>query len=280
MTNTMSPFVKWAGGKTQLIERLREKAPPFFHTYYEPFLGGGALFLHEGYPQAVVSDVNRELINVYRQIRDDVEAVIEAVKRLDGEECDQAYYTSVRTAYNDKLRRGGLDVECAAMMIWLNKHCFNGLYRVNGKGLFNVSWNRRTRGDSIDERNLRAVSSYLRSAKVEIRQGDFEEACADAKAGDFVFFDSPYVPISVTAAFSDYTKDGFTLADHERLAALFRRLDRLGVYLLLTNNDVPLVRELYDGYVIEPVDVRRYINCKASKRRSREVIVTNRRRPL
>jgi DNA adenine methylase len=166
------------------------------------------------------------------------------------------------------------------MMIWLNKHCFNGLYRVNGKGLFNVSWNRRTRGDSIDERNLRAVSSYLRSAKVEIRQGDFEEACADAKAGDFVFFDSPYVPISVTAAFSDYTKDGFTLADHERLAALFRRLDRLGVYLLLTNNDVPLVRELYDGYLIEPVDVRRYINCKASKRRSREVIVTNRRRPL
>lgn len=118
------------------------------------------------------------------------------------------------------------------MMIWLNKHCFNGLYRVNGKGLFNVSWNRRTRGDSIDERNLRAVSSYLRSAKVEIRQGDFEEACADAKAGDFVFFDSPYVPISVTAAFSNYTKDGFTLADHERLAALFRRLDRLGVYLL------------------------------------------------
>lgn len=131
-------------------------------------------------------------------------------------------------------------------------NCFNGLYRVNGKGLFNVSWNRRTRG----------------------------EACADAKVGDFVFFDSPYVPISVTAAFSDYTKDGFTLADHERLAALFRRLDRLGVYLLLTNNDVPLVRELYDGYVIEPVDVRRYINCKASKRRSREVIVTNRRRPL
>lgn len=271
--------MKWAGGKSQLLEMLKERVPSSFGRYFEPFLGGGALLLHAGYPYAVANDVNEQLVNVYRQVRDDVEMVIFHVRRMDGTACDRTWYGMIRAAYNEKIRDRILDAEGAAMFIWLNKHCFNGLYRVNSRGMFNVSWNGRMGGASIDEGNLRAVSSYLRTAKVEIRQGDFEEACEDVRAGDFVFFDSPYVPVSETAAFTDYTKDGFAMADHERLAALFRRLDRKGAHLLLTNNDVPLVRELYDGFTIESVDVRRYINCKASKRYGREVIVTN-RRPL
>lgn len=181
----------------------------------------------------------------------------------------------MRTAYNRKIAAHELDAECAAMLIWINKHCFNGLYRVNSKGLFNVPYNNKTGGPSIDEDNLRAIGQYLRDAHIEIRQGDFEAACTDVKAGDFVYFDSPYVPVSQTANFTDYTKNGFSQEDHQRLARLFRRLDSIGAYVMLSNHNVPFVHQLYQGFIIEPIDVRRNINCNASKRVGKEVIVTN-----
>jgi len=271
----MSPFVKWAGGKKQLLDRLTERAPRSFGTYFEPFIGGGAFLLDFQPQKAVINDVNEQLLNVYIQLANDAEAVIAAVARYDAVPCDTAYYMSVRDKYNRKIMANELDAECAALMIWINKHCFNGLYRVNSKGLFNVPYNNKNGGVSVDAENLRTIGRYLREANVEIRHGDFEAACADAQAGDFVYFDSPYVPVSETANFTDYTKDGFSLEDHKRLADLFRRLDKKGVLLMLSNHNVPLVHELYAGYRIETVDVRRNINRDASKRVGKEVIITN-----
>lgn len=269
------PFVKWAGGKKQLLDRLKARMPATYERYYEPFIGGGALLLELQPERAVINDTNEQLLNVYRQLKVDAEAVISAVDILDAEPCDAERYIAIRKIYNAKIQAHELDAECAALMIWINKHCFNGLYRVNSKGLFNVPYNNREGGVSIDATNLRNIGLYLKSKDVEIRQGDFEAACADVRPGDFVYFDSPYVPISETANFTDYTKDGFSLEDHKRLAALYRRLSEQGVKVMLSNHNVPLVHELYNGFTIVQVDVRRAINRDASKRSGKEVIITN-----
>lgn len=271
----MSPFVKWAGGKNQLLGRLEERLPHSFGRYYEPFIGGGALLLDVQPRQAVVNDVNEQLLNVYRQLQQDADAVIRAINEYDAAACDKERYLAMRTAYNAKIVARELDAECAALMIWINKHCFNGLYRVNARGLFNVPYNNKTSGSSIDARNLRNIGAYLRDSQIDIRLGDFEAACADVHAGDFVYFDSPYVPVSETAHFTNYAKDGFSYEDHRRLAALYRRLDGRGVCVMLSNHNVPLVHELYAGYKIEATDVRRSINSDASKRVGEEVIITN-----
>lgn len=275
MKLSAGPFVKWAGGKKQLLDRLTSRMPVSYGRYYEPFIGGGALFLDVQPENGVINDINEQLINVYRQLMVDADAVIFAVNQLDSELCDKERYLLIRERFNEKIQSHVLNAECAALMIWMNKHCFNGLYRVNSKGLFNVPWNKKVTGSSIEEDNLRNIGRLLRDRSIEIRQGDFEAACSDVKVGDFVYFDSPYVPVSATANFTDYTKDGFSLEDHRRLAELFRRLDSLGAMVMLSNHDVPLVHELYSGYKIEPVDVRRAINSDASKRVGKEVIVTN-----
>lgn len=271
----MSPFVKWAGGKKQLLDKLKERAPVSFYTYYEPFIGGGA-FLLDLHPQkAVINDVNEQLLNVYIQLKINAEAVITELRNYDAAARGIEYYLSIREAYNRKIAAREMDAECAAMMIWINKHCFNGLYRVNSKGMFNVPYNYKKGGSSMDAENLEAIGQYLRNAEIEIRHGDFEAACLDVKPGDFVYFDSPYVPISETANFTDYTKDGFSLEDHKRLAGLFRALDSIGAYVMLSNHNVPLVHELYRGFKIEAIDVRRSINRDASKRIGKEVLITN-----
>ena len=275
MDGKLTPFVKWAGGKTQLLDPLRARVPASFGRYYEPFIGGGALLLALRPERAVINDVNAQLLNVYRQLRADAEGVIDAVARYDAQPGSRETYLAIRTAYNRKIAAEELDVSCAAMLIWLNKHCFNGLYRVNGQGLFNVPYNQKTGGSSMDAENLRAIGAYLRQSETEIRCGDFEAACADAQPGDFVYLDSPYVPVSATANFTDYAKTGFSLADHRRLAALFRRLDERGVWVMLSNHDVELVHELYAGYTIESIAVRRSINRDAARRTGREVIITN-----
>lgn len=271
----MSPVLKWAGGKSQLLECIMENMPTQYGNYHEPFLGGAAVLLGISPRRASVSDINEQLINLYIQLRDAAESVIDAVNGMDARPCDKEIYYAVRERYNEKIAGHELDAECAALMIWLNKHCFNGLYRVNGKGLFNVPYNNKTSGKSIDEDNVRAISRYLRDADISIACLDFEKACQNVQPGDFVYLDSPYVPQSATASFTDYTMDGFTLSDHERLAALFRRLDGIGAKVMLSNNDVPLVRELYAGYGIQSVEVKRLINRNAGGRTGREVLITN-----
>ncbi|MBD5487204.1 MAG: DNA adenine methylase [Lachnospiraceae bacterium] len=271
----MGPFVKWAGGKNQLLDKLHNRVPNSYGTYYEPFIGGGALLLNERPKKAIISDVNEQLINIYLQLKADPRAVIREVKRLDEGICDKDYYLVTREAYNKKIQAHELDAECAALMIWINKHCFNGLYRVNGKGLFNVPYNNKQTGNSIDEANLMSIGYFLKNSNVDILCQDFEITCDSAQAGDFVYFDSPYIPVSETANFTDYTKDGFTYEDHVRLAELYKRLADRGVKVMLSNHDVPLVYELYDGFKIENVDVRRSINSDAKKRVGKEVIITN-----
>lgn len=271
----MKPFVKWAGGKGQLVEKLMNRIPDQYNTYFEPFIGGGALLLALKPKKAIINDINEQLINVYKQLSTNPNKVIYAVKVIEETPCSKEYYYEMRDKYNKKISNHELDAECAGLTIWINKHCFNGLYRVNANGLFNVPYNNNKNANSIDENNLVAIGDYISSGSVEIMCEDFEKLCNSVKKNDFVYFDSPYVPVSETAAFTDYTKDGFTLEDHKRLAALFKKLDKKGANIMLSNHDVPLVWELYKDYYIEKVDVKRNINSKANKRTGKEVIITN-----
>lgn len=271
----ISPAIKWAGGKTQLLNIITENLPDSYNNYYEPFIGGGAVLLSVKPKKALINDINEQLINLYIQIRDSVDDVLNKINNLDSVPCTKEFYYSIREQYNQKILSGEKDAQAAALMIWLNKHCFNGLYRVNSKGLFNVPFNNRVKGKSVDESNIRAISDYLNQAKVNITCMDFEEACTTVSAGDFVYFDSPYVPESETAYFTDYAKGGFSLEDHKRLSKLFKCLDEKGAKIMLSNNDVPLVRELYEGYKIQSFAVKRMINRNANKRTGKEVLITN-----
>ena len=271
----MSPVLKWAGGKTQLLEQIAGRMPSEYSNYYEPFIGGAAVLFGISPVQAFVNDVNEQLINLYVQLKNAADSVISKVNEMDATPCTKELYNAIRKQYNIKIASRGFDAECAALMIWINKHCFNGLYRVNGKGFFNVPYNNKVSGKSIDESNIKAISEYLKKYDIKITCLDFEKACVDVSYGDFVYFDSPYVPESVTASFTDYTMDGFSLADHERLASLFKRLDGIGAKVMLSNNDVPFVRFLYEGYNIQSLDVKRMINRNAKKRTGKEVLITN-----
>lgn len=275
ITNSMSPVLKWAGGKTQLLDSIIERMPKTYNKYYEPFIGGGSVLFAVMPKKAVINDTNEQLINLYCQIRENVQAVISYVNDLDSVLCDKNFYYKIRERYNEKIASNTLDAECAALMIWINKHCFNGLYRVNGKGFFNVPYNNKSTGKSINEDNLITIEKYLQNVDISITCQDFEDICKNVCAGDFVYFDSPYIPISNTAHFTDYTKSGFSFEDHKRLAILYRQLDSIGAKIMLSNNDVPLVHELYHGFKIQSLNVKRMINRNASKRTSTEVLVTN-----
>lgn len=270
-----TPFVKWAGGKTQLLEQLKNRMPDSYNTFYEPFIGGGAFLFSIQPKKAIINDSNEQLINAFKQLKYNTDSVINIVKDFNSRTCDKEYYLQLREQYNKKIASNELDAECAALMIWINKHCFNGLYRVNSKGLFNVPYNNSATAKTISEENLINIGRYLTENDIKIRLGDFEAACFDCSKGDFVYLDSPYIPVSKTAYFTDYTKDGFSYEDHKRLSELFRNLDKKGIKVMLSNNDVPLVYELYDGFNIENVDVRRNINSNANKRTGKEVIITN-----
>lgn len=276
MSNTnIAPFVKWAGGKRQLLDRISERMPRSYNNYFEPFIGGGAVLLAFMPEHAVINDINASLINAYKVIRDFSQEFIQYVKRLDAEmwEDGKEYYYSLREHYNDKLMKEEYDIELAALFVFINKHCFNGLYRVNGKGLFNVPYN-NSRRESIDEISILEISEYLK--KVDILQGDFQNACAGAREGDFIFFDSPYAPLN-PSSFEAYTKEGFDVESHERLAALYDELTERGCYCMLTNHNTEFINNLYGGkgYKIDVVNVKRLINSDASKRTGEEVIICN-----
>ena len=272
---TIVPFIKWAGGKRQLLDQIKERMPKQYNRYYEPFVGGGAVVFELQPEMAVINDINRALVNAYRQIRSLPEAFLSAVKALDGQmwEDGKAYYYMLRELYNDKLMKEEFDTELAALFVFINKHCFNGLYRVNGKGLFNVPYN-NSRLLSVDETSIREISAYLK--KIVIMEGDFEVACAEAKEGDFLFFDSPYAPLNPDS-FESYTKEGFDIESHRRLARLYGELTQKGCCCMLTNHNTEFIHELYgnQGYKIDVVSVKRLINSDAKKRVGEEVIICN-----
>ena len=273
--SSVIPFVKWAGGKRQLIPQIRERMPEKYSDYYEPFVGGGAVIFDILPAKALINDINKALINTYRTICNEPDAFLREVNRLDNDmwEDGKKYYYSIREHYNDKLMRSEYDVELAALFVFINKHCFNGLYRVNGKGLFNVPYN-NSRRVSIDEDVIMATSEYLRG--VTIIDGDFEQACKNAKKGDFVFIDSPYAPLN-PSSFESYTKEGFDIESHKRLAKLYDELTARGCYCMLTNHNTKLINELYGNkdYKIDVVSVKRMINSDASNRVGEEVIICN-----
>ena len=276
MSNSnIAPFIKWAGGKRQLLAQIRERMPESFNNYYEPFVGGGAVIFDLLPTSAVINDINKALVNAYRQICNATDEFLKKLNELDETmwEDGKEYYYSLREHYNDKLMKEEFDVELAALFVFINKHCFNGLYRVNGKGLFNVPYN-NSRNSSCDEDTIRAISEYLKN--VTILEGDFQAACQNAKKGDFVFIDSPYAPLNPTS-FESYTKEGFDIESHKRLADLYDELTSRGCYCMLTNHNTELINELYGnkGYKIDVVSVKRMINSDATNRVGEEVIICN-----
>lgn len=275
MSSSLVPFVKWAGGKRQLLPEIKKRMPKTFNDYYEPFVGGGALAFELALKNTFINDINRALINTYQQITNSTDEFITTVLELDKKipKGGKEYYYFTRDRFNEKLVKSEYDVEQAALFVFLNKHCFNGLYRVNAKGLFNVPYNNSKRS-SIDETHIREVSEYLKTITITV--GDFEEACKNAKKGDFIFFDSPYAPLNPTS-FESYTKEGFDLESHKRLSKLYDKLTERGCYCMLMNHNTELIRELYGnkGYKIDVINVKRMINSDASNRVGEEVIICN-----
>ena len=272
----MQPFVKWAGGKRQLIPAINERLPKEFDTYYEPFVGGGALLFATAPKKAVVGDINTVLVNTYNQIKNDVDSLTTILDRLIAEhheaEDKKSFYLEMRSKYNNKIEENDISLVTTALFMYLNKTCFNGLYRVNSKGLFNVPFNNRKTLNIYSKENLDDIAKYL--SNVEILNCDFEETCKNAKKGDFVFFDSPYAPLKPDS-FESYTKEGFALEEHIRLANLFKELSKKGVYCMLTNHNTELINDLYKDFNIEVVPVKRMINSDAKNRVGEEVIITN-----
>ena len=261
------PFLKWAGGKRQLLPAIRAALPKISRAYFEPFVGGGAVFFDLEPRRAVLSDANAELINCYAAVRDNVDALIRALR---GHVYDRDYYYRIRALSPDSLD----EVERAARTIYLNKTGFNGLYRVNSKGVFNVPFGRFKNPNICDEPTLRACSARL--AGVEVRCRPFDAVLDDAAAGDFVYFDPPYIPLSKTSYFTAYNDLKFDLDDQERLARVFERLADRGVRVMLSNSDVGWVRERYARYAPKSVFAPRSVNSVVSARGLvRELLVTS-----
>lgn len=266
------PFLKWVGGKTQLLSHILPLLPKHVGTYYETFTGGGALFwalAEEGrFERAVLNDLNPELVTTYEVIRD---APQDLIRELQALKHNRETFEILRGQVPSELGA----VHRAARMIYLNKTGFNGLYRVNKAGKFNVPFGDYPNPKICDTENILACSSVLKR-NVTILNGDFAEAVKDATAGDAVYFDPPYVPVSKTANFTSYTKEGFGPADQARLATLFRALHERGVYAMLSNADSEDIWRLYDGFDIHVAPARRAINSKGSARGPvMEVIVTS-----
>jgi DNA adenine methylase len=261
------PFLKWAGGKSQLIGQYIPFFPQEFNTYYEPFLGGGAVFFHLLPPAAVLSDINPELINVYCCVKDDVESLIELLA-LHQEKHDKDYYYWMRSQnYQTSLEK-------AARLIYLNKTCFNGLYRENSQGKFNVPMGKYKNPQICQPDLLRSVSEVLRSTEIKVRS--FEEVLNHAKTGDFVYFDPPYHPISDTSNFTSYSRYSFSEKEQIKLKNVFVQIANLGVKVMLSNSDCELIRELYNSFNIHQVLAARSINSNASKRgRITELLITS-----
>lgn len=278
----ISPFVKWAGGKRQLLEEIKKRKPKKYNRYFEPFVGGGAVLFSLQPRNAIINDINKSLINAYRQVKNSPIELIEAIEKLDSNmpEDGKAYYYEIRQKYNDKLMQEDFDVELAAMFIFINKHCFNGLYRVNGKGLFNVPYN-NSRQASYNAENIIDISNYLKT--ITILDGDFEYACNGAEEGDLIFLDSPYAPLNPTT-FESYTKEGFDKDSHIRLAELFKKLTIKGCHCMLTNHNTEFINGLYNNLFddnskykiyIDIISVKRMINSDANNRKGEEVIIYN-----
>lgn len=271
----MKPFVKWAGGKSQLLTEINRRLPNDYNKYIEPFVGGGAVFFSVEGNKSIINDANKQLINTYVQIRDNTNILIGFLDELEikfntllsSEDKEKFFYQS-REEFNHYIVHNEGGIKEAGLFIFLNKTCFNGLYRINSKGEFNAPFGKKNIVSIYERSNLAACSSKLKTAT--ILNDDFTIACKNLRARNFVFFDSPYYK-----TFDTYQKNGFSESDHLRLFSLFKKLSDRGVYCMLTNSDEPYILDLYRDYTIESVPVKRMINCDGANRSGREVIITN-----
>ena len=271
------PFLKWVGGKRQLLEqfRLTKLYPPEFfdptrNSYFEPFVGGGAVFFDLLPERGYLSDLNRELVITYNVIKNNVDELIRSLKEHKN---DKEYFLKVRSQDTNKLS----DIAIASRFIYLNRTCFNGLYRVNSQGKFNVPFGKYSNPQICDEQNLRNVSNAL--SGVEIKHQDYKEVLKKAKKGDYIYFDPPYYPVSKTASFTSYTSESFLDKEKIELRDVFVELHNRGCFVMLSNSDTPFINKIYsgiNGVRITKVYAGRAINSKGSGRgKITEVLVTN-----
>jgi len=265
------PFLKWAGGKSHLVPEILRRAPANYSTYFEPFLGGGAVYFALLPKKAVLSDVNPDLINAFSVVRDKVDDLVDSLSR---HQHSKRYFYKLRQADRSPDFWVHSDIEKASRLIYLNKTCYNGLYRVNSRGEFNVPFGDYENPRILDDGNLFACHDALKAA--ELVCGSFASIEDRIQKDDFVYCDPPYVPASKTANFASYTKDGFSDAMHDELAEFCKRIDKKGAKFLLSNSATALTRELYSSFTIDTVEAPRAINSKAEKRgRVEEILVRN-----
>lgn len=270
------PFVKWAGGKRSIIDKLINLVPEDFKTYYEPFVGGGAMLYELQPKKAVINDYNTELMNVYECIKDE-NKFANMCSELNKHETNHSeeYYYQIRDLDRDKKKFSKLaDYKRAARTIYLNKACFNGLYRVNSKNEFNVPSGKKNKVNTYDGPNLGIIHCLLNFNDIKLLSTDFEDCVKNAKKGDFIYFDPPYD--SDTSTFNSYTENGFGKEEQKRLAEVFKDLDKRGCYVMLSNYNTTLIKELYKDYNFNYVTAPRNIGASSKNRgKVEEVIITN-----
>lgn len=270
------PFVKWAGGKRQVMSEIKKYLPEEYKVYYEPFVGGGAVFFELAPKKAVLNDYNKELMNVFECIKDEVkfEKMCNELNHHEANHSEEYYY-EIRNKDRDKSKFNKLaDYKRAARTIYLNKACFNGLYRVNSKNEFNVPFGKKNKVNTYEGQNLGIVHCILNFNDIELMSCDYEESLKKAKKGDFVYLDPPYD--SDTTTFNDYTENGFGKEEQKRLSEVFKDLDKRGCYVMLSNHNTKLINELYKDYNKHIIKAQRNINANGQKRgKIEEVIITN-----
>lgn len=271
----VSPILKWVGGKRQLIESIVPLIPEHT-TYYEPFVGGGAVLFHTQPKKAVINDSNEELINIYQVIKEQPEELITLLESH-RDRNSQEYFYEVRSLDRDKGEYAALTpAERAARIIYLNKTCYNGLFRVNRAGEFNAPWGRYKNPNITNEITIRAMSRYLNGAKVTVYCGDYREALKGIRKGSFVYLDPPYMPLSTSSSFTGYTAAGFGPQEQVELKRQCDLLNKRGIKFLLSNSCCDFIEDLYQDYIVERVSAKRAINARADKRGAiDEVLVRN-----
>ena len=269
-----APVVKWVGGKRQLLPQILPLIPKRMTAYCEPFLGGGAVLFALQPRRALVNDLNQDLITVYRVIRENADALIEHLSR---HENTPEYFYRIRDLDRDKDAYAALsDVEKASRLLYLNKTCYNGLFRVNASGSFNSPYGHYRRPNIVNEQTIRGVSRYFNTCDITFFSGDFAAVLEQVPEGGFVYLDPPYDPVSDTASFTGYNKGGFGREEQVRLKECCDALTARGVKFLLSNSATPFIRELYDSYRVSIVQARRAVNSVASRRGAiEEVLVRN-----
>lgn len=271
----ITPFVKWVGGKRQLLNEIIPRMPKKINKYYEPFVGGGALFMELQNEETIINDISTELIEAYKTIRDYPNELMNLldIHEEEHQKNPKEYFYKVRAWDREPGWLNKDSITKSARMLYLNKSCFNGMYRVNKKGQFNVPFNNKEKVITYYKENILSLSDYLQK-NVSIYNKDFEEVVKTAKAGDFIFFDPPY-DVLKKDGFDSYNPNGFGIEGQKRLAKVVHELSSRGCYVMLTNHDTKLINELYQDFNIDVVDAKRMINSNPNKRTGKEVIIYN-----